>query len=106
MRTVDIPQIFLILNIARLDKEVKTHALTVGHRIQANKDPEYDTAFNAAVNATDLTEDEILELTDIELDAIYNEIIKLSYPGIVEKMQEGEVLPLSEEEKEIEKKNS
>ncbi len=105
MKTVDIPQTFVQINVQRLGKKYKIHAITAGHRIQCNEDVGYDTSLNAVLNASPLTKEEALSLTDLELDAIYNEVIKLSYPGIAEKIEEGEVKPLSkEDEKSLKKK--
>jgi hypothetical protein len=93
------------IRIERLDKTIEAHEFTVRHRLRIIQDPDFDTSVNALLDTTDMTVEEIEELTERELDLFYDAVIENSYPGIREKLKNGELEMPSDEEKEDLKKN-
>ncbi len=106
MKTVDIPQNFVGIAVQRWDRIIEAHEFTVRHRLRIMKDPDYDTPMNALLDTTDLSMDEIEDLTERELDMFYDAVIENSYPGVREKLASGEMETPTKKDVTESKKNS
>ena len=105
MKTIEIPQNLVRVEIKSLDKTVIIKEFSMGHRLRVDKDPEEDTAVNALLDCTELTLDELHGLSEREVREIYEIAIENTYPGIKDKLQSGELDKPSDEAVKDSKKN-
>lgn len=97
------------VEVEALGGVVTLFELTQEYRVLCNKDKSFDTPRNALL-MHGLTEDQVNKLGERVAEALYEEIIDLTYPHARKQLQEmiekGEYTPPTEDEIEESKKNS
>ncbi len=99
----------IIVDVEALGGKVELCELNQEYRVNCNNDNTFDTPRNGLINAG-LTEEQVNILGERVAQALYEEVVTLTYPNAVEElkamMESGTYVPPTEEEKEISKKNS
>ena len=99
----------IVVDVEVLGGEITLTELTQEHRVECNKDREYDTPRNGLLCAG-LTNEQVDKLGEGVLIALYEEVIDLTYPNARKELkaleEAGNYTPPTEEEAEESKKNS
>ena len=99
----------ITVDVEALGGEIELTEFTQEYRVLCGKTEGYDTPLNGLINAG-LTEEQVLSLGERVATALYEDVVELTYPNMMEELKRlqeaGEYIPPTEEEIEESKKNS
>lgn len=99
----------IVVDVEALGGEIELRELTQRYRVMCNQDKSHDTPTNALINAG-LTEEQVGELGQNIVPALYELVIDLTYPNARQELEKmikaGTFVEPTEEEQEESKKNS
>lgn len=85
-------------------RKVKCYDLTYGYLLDVESGKVVETKHSAIVNATELSEDEVKALRTSEVNALYDVVLRLTYPHLFDEDGKMKEIPQTDEGDEDDKK--